>query len=136
MSKQKYCTYCGAQIESDVAFCTNCGNKTSGSQQPAASYAPQPTQTASSGPVYQQPAYTQSQPGYGYGQQLPPQESANGFLVFLSFLIPILGLILFITKNSAGQKQAAKSYGIAALVGVIVSFVSSFVFSFLPIFWL
>ena len=127
MSTQKYCTYCGAQVDSDVAFCTNCGNKLSGSQQPTAAYEPQP---ASSGPIYQQPAYNQYQSGYGYGQQ-PVQESANGFLVFLCFLIPILGLILFITKNSAGQKQAAKSYGMAALAGVIVSFIASFVFPFL-----
>lgn len=51
------------------------------------------------------------------------QDKANVFLVIVSFLIPIVGIILFFVEKKQTPK-AAKAYLIAALVPIALSFVS------------
>lgn len=56
---------------------------------------------------------------------MPPQdEKANVGLAILSFFIPLVGLILFITKKDK-QPKTAKACGISALVCVILSIIST-----------
>ncbi len=59
--------------------------------------------------------------------QMPPQEKkANAGLAILSFLIPIAGLIIFLTQKDKKPKTA-KASGICALVSFILSMVLSIV---------
>ncbi len=53
----------------------------------------------------------------------PPQEhKANALLAILSFLIPLVGLILFLTQKS-DKPKAAKTYGKCALAAVIIEII-------------
>lgn len=54
---------------------------------------------------------------------MPPQEEkANVGLAILSFLIPIVGLVLYLTQKNEKPKTA-KACGKAALACVIISFI-------------
>jgi len=76
------------------------------------------------------------QPGNPYGApqqpmfngvpQQPVEESANIGLAVLSFIIPILGLVFFLTKKDT-QPKTAKACGIAALISVGISILMSIV---------
>lgn len=59
----------------------------------------------------------ESKRGRGFG------DKTSIFLVIVSFLIPIVGLLLAIFKKST-QPHAAKSYLIAAIIGWVVAAVS------------
>lgn len=48
---------------------------------------------------------------------------------WLSFFIPIIGLILFIMKNQS-EPNSAKVYGKMALIGWLIGIVSAFIISF------
>ncbi len=56
------------------------------------------------------------------------EEKASVGLAILSFIIPLVGLILFITKRKERPKTA-KACGITALVSVIISIVLSVIMS-------
>ncbi len=58
----------------------------------------------------------------------------SGGLKLLSFLIPLVGLILFISKNST-EPKSAKAYGKFALIGWILGMVVSFFFYFIMYFF-
>lgn len=70
--------------------------------------------------------YYQAPPqGYNnqFNYQMPPQEEkANVGLAILSFLIPIVGLVLYLTQKNEKPKTA-KACGKAALACVIISFI-------------
>jgi len=57
----------------------------------------------------------------------PDDKSSFGF-AFLSFLIPLLGLILFIVWNSSYPRRA-KSCGTGALIGFLIGIVFSIIFT-------
>lgn len=65
------------------------------------------------------------QPQFNTPQQFtqPPQEDkANVLLAILSFLIPLVGLILYLTQKS-DKPKAAKTYGKCALATVIIEII-------------
>lgn len=68
----------------------------------------------------QQPYYVQPQP--------PQEEKANVGLAILSFIIPIVGLILYLTKKDS-QPKTAKACGKCALACVIINIVITIVYS-------
>ncbi|MGN0223824.1 MAG: FHA domain-containing protein [Muribaculaceae bacterium] len=109
------------------------GTPTAINQQPAPGYAPQ---QPAPGYAPQQPApgYAPQQPAPGYQQQYPQQQFApvdntnyedlNIFLKIISFLFPIVGIVLyFIYRNSAPNKasQAGKWAGIGFAVGMVLN---------------
>ena len=60
------------------------------------------------------------------------QEKANGWLVALSILVPLAGLIIFITQKDK-QPKTAKVSGICALISFIVSIIVITIFTFVII---
>ncbi len=65
------------------------------------------------------------QPQFNTPQQFtqPPQEDkANALLAILSFFIPLVGLILYLTQKS-DKPKAAKTYGKCALAAVIIEII-------------
>lgn len=90
----KYCVNCGKELADNAAFCSECGSE----------------QTAEAVVVtnntYEKP-------------QAPADGSSFGFAV-LGFLLPLVGLILYLVwKDSTPLK--AKSAGKGALISVIIS---------------
>ena len=57
------------------------------------------------------------------------QEKANGWLVALSILVPLAGLIIFITQKDK-QPKTAKVSGICALISFVVSIIIISIFTF------
>lgn len=124
-----FCSYCGASLAPNDAFCNNCGQSVTETQSPQPTYAPPKTETLGSTTFGSPP----SQPGYvSGGYTKPAQEKASTGLIVVSFIIPIVGVILAIVKASQGQGQAAKAYGIAGAVGFAIGLLLNFIpfFSF------
>lgn len=65
-------------------------------------------------------------PPYGMPQQ-PVEQKASVGLAILSFLIPIAGLIIYLTKKN-DRPKTAKTSGICALVSVILNIVIGVIF--------
>lgn len=72
-------------------------------------------------------ANEQQNPYYQNPIPTPPQEEkANVGLAILSFIIPLVGLILFLTKKN-DKPKTAKACGICALVSFLLGIVSSII---------
>ena len=99
----KYCVNCGKELADNAAFCPECGSRQTA----------EPVAVTSN--TYEKP-------------QAPADGSSFGFAV-LGFLLPLVGLILYLVwKDSTPLK--AKSAGKGALISVILSavlYVVSFV---------
>ncbi|MGN1234843.1 MAG: hypothetical protein ACI4U2_02530 [Christensenellaceae bacterium] len=95
-----YCKYCGREI-GEANYCSFCGGK--------------------QGEI--RSAYTQSVWNVPVE---PPRENANDrpnfWLGLLSFLFPLVGLILFLCMRD-GTPKRARNCGICALVGFVVDIV-------------
>ena len=92
-----FCKYCGKEIEDNAKFCAHCGKKLTGSapqQGPANGSASDPSKDADS--------------NVGFG--------------ILSFIIPLVGLVLFLVWNDKYPARA-KACGIGALAGVIIGII-------------
>ena len=72
-------------------------------------------------PQQQQNAYQ----GYAASPNAAVPDKAKVGLVILSFLLPLIGLILFFSKRKKTPK-AAKSYVIAAVIGMVMFVISSY----------
>ncbi len=74
-------------------------------------------------PQENQQSYTPQQPYNQSNASVPPQkEKASVILAILSYLIPIVGFILFFAKKNSKPKTA-KVCGICALVSFIINFI-------------
>ncbi len=120
------CQNCGTVVnDASARFCLNCGA-------PLTAQGTEPDYTNGG---YQQPPYYQ-QPYY---QQPAPEDRGGCLWGGLGFLIPIVGLILYLVWRTE-RPNTAKACGIGALVGVIIEVVLSivsvllttFVFSAVP----
>ena len=98
-----YCRKCGSKLVDSALFCANCGEPVS---------PPQPQQ-----PVYQQPSYPQPAPS-------SPTDTGHWGWFVLGLFVPIAGLVLYLVWKKE-RPLAAKRAGLGALVGAIISFVSS-----------
>lgn len=58
-----------------------------------------------------------------------PNAPANGWLVFLSFLVPLFGIIYGCIEQSKGRKRAGKAY-LAVAIGTMALGVLVYVVSF------
>ena len=148
------CEYCGAPLPGQSAPQQNYQQPQQTYQQPAYQpnqYNPNPVQYNQ---PYQAPVY-QAPPIYCHvcGNTCDPKAAIcvrcgstlnntatnandipSGGLKLLSFLIPLVGLILFISKNST-EPKSAKAYGKFALIGWILGMVVSFFFYFIMYFF-
>lgn len=113
-----YCPKCGAQIQDGSTECSVCHESTESAQGTAAG---SDNSQQHYQPAYQTPpAYSQAYPGQpGFEND----KSSVGFNI-LSFFVPLVGLILFLTWKDKTPKKA-KGCGIGALVGFIVGVVLS-----------
>lgn len=124
--EQSYCPNCNAALESNAAFCHNCGNPVNAVDQQPQNDQPQYTQPQNAQPQYTQPQYTQpqyaqpqyaqpqytqpqyAQPQYGYNQQPYVAPVGNGLgtagmvlgivsaAMLLLSFIPVVGLFFLV----------------------------------------
>lgn len=116
-----FCKSCGQQIDDHALACPQCGAATTAQTQ--APPPPQYQQPAYQQPTYQQPNYQQNAYQQPY-QAAPVVDVPSGGMKLLSFCIPIVGLILFITWKDQ-KPVSAKAMGKAALIGFILGMVLS-----------
>lgn len=87
------CPHCGAPLEADSAFCTNCGASVGA---PASAYTP----------------------SYAPAQSSAVGDAPSGGFTALGFFIPLVGLILYLVWKDETPLRA-KSAGKGALIGII-----------------
>ncbi len=128
-----FCQNCGKEIADNAAMCAQCGAPTPNAananntaqpayQQPVQQYQQPQAQQQYQQPYqqpgqYQQP-YQQQYYQQPYQQPVNPDEPANGGIIALAILIPIVGIILGCVNMSDGRKKAGKTYLIAALITI------------------
>ncbi len=115
------CTECGTNLQEHTLVCPNCGAPVA-----ANNYNPNQQQA----PYYNPNQQPYGQNAYGPNSGAPYYQNPNDVpscgLNGLSFLIPLVGLILYLTgKDSTPVK--AKACGKYALIGFIVSIVLSII---------
>ncbi len=104
----KYCTYCGTQLEDNAAFCPNCGAK-------------QSVNNSASGErsFFEENAFNSGNNGYNgqrtfFSNDPLVTERSKGITV-LSFLFPIVGLILWLVwKDTKPGKSISAAKGALA----------------------
>lgn len=123
------CKNCSATItDESTAFCPNCGNPLEPQDQPVQSPVnptPYTQQTDQAQLPYQQPVYQQP-----YPPQENPDDKGGCLWGGLCFLVPVVGLILYLIWRKEKPKTA-RACGIGALVSVILSVVVCIVGSIL-----
>ncbi|MBR2498482.1 MAG: zinc-ribbon domain-containing protein [Clostridia bacterium] len=87
-----FCTKCGKEIDDDARFCSNCGSST---------------------------GYQNSQEFYQNKPQVSSEDKTSFWWALLGFLIPIVGLILYLIWKDEYPLRA-KCCGKGALVSVIL----------------
>jgi len=127
----KFCIHCGAQVSENVAFCGKCGGKlanntTQGAIRPTeAKIKSCPhcgAQVAENAMICHKCGCTVSNaPQYQPVHQRPQRDNTNGSGIWLvlSFVIPIVGIILYFTTKSSNPSRANK-YLIIAGYGFLV----------------
>ena len=115
-----YCVKCGKLLEEKDKYCTNCGQMVL-------------TLNDNNTKIENEKVYYNENPNnikynneYNTINKKEKKDSANIFLIIVSFFIPLIGLILFLAYDKEKPKFA-KSNGIAALVGLIIGIILSFV---------
>ena len=100
------CPQCGAAIADGATFCPSCGAAMPVAQQPSPYAQPTPYAQAPA------PAPVEDKGSIGWG--------------ILGFLIPIVGLILFLVWRNK-KPNSAKVAGIGAIIGFVVNLIITFV---------
>jgi len=93
--KDKHCTNCGHAVDSATKYCPNCGND------------------AFQEIVNDRERTNRSEP------QRVVIDQAGCLVVLLSFIFPIVGLVLFLVWMNT-RPNSAKAVGIAALIGFLL----------------
>lgn len=111
----KYCRNCGAQMDDESVYCQNCGANNGNEENATA-----------------QPTYSQSMDDINTNIHSVPADGNNVGFNILSFLFPLIGLILYLCwKNSFPLR--AKGCGKWALIGFITNLVIEFCMIFFVI---
>lgn len=122
-----FCKQCGNQMDDFAPSCPACGTANASQTPPL----PPPPQQTYQQPTYQQPTYQQppayQQPVYQQPYQAPVQDVASGGMKFLSFCIPLVGIILYFSWKDQ-KPLSAKAVLKMALIGVGVSVVLSIIY--------
>lgn len=105
------CNWCNSDVQANTKFCPNCGKEIVYNNQ----------QTMNQQQMQQQM----------YNQGYPVEQKANVGLAILSWFIPLVGLILFITKKN-NEPKTAKACGVCALISFILSFIASLLLFAIP----
>lgn len=95
------CNRCGKKVDNNSKFCPNCGQEVTASN-----------------------SNNVNNSEISNGNMNNDSKKVNVGLVIVSFLIPLVGLILFIVKKD-NDKKNAKACGISALIGFILGIVLS-----------
>lgn len=101
-----FCKACGHELPNDAAFCPNCGAPANGTTNATGAAAPPPGGQ------------------YGYVPPVPPvapvsYEDADALLKVASFLIPIVGIILYAVDRDK-KPVSAKSCLKMGIIGLVV----------------
>jgi len=107
------CKWCGGEIQNGAKFCTNCGAKVE-------EQIIQQNSFVENQPVQQEVSIDNQTVQSQIGNQpqnnvVNTEEKVNVGLVILAVLIPLAGLIIFLTKKD-NDKKTAKACGLAALI--------------------
>lgn len=129
------CPSCGAQVPDGASFCPNCGVRQLGAEaqqpgwqqpEPGAYQSPEgaPQSPYSQGintyQQYEQPQFQNPQFQQPYQQFYQEEDSGSFGWAVLGFLIPIVGLVLYLVWRDRKPK-CARQAGMGALVSVILS---------------
>lgn len=135
------CSRCNNEISENSNFCNVCGapvdvqgnvnnSYANVNQQYSAPQYGQPNNQHYNQQYNQyQPPYGQAgyQPPYGYNPMPNPNDTPSVGLNILSFLIPIVGLVLYLVWKDQYPRKA-KSAGKTALISFIINLVITFLF--------
>lgn len=123
-----FCGKCGKFVEEGNKFCTGCGEKIT----PIGSNVVSEQENAninvgtSTNPIdlgdNKQKSDSYNKLNYEDKVVCKTEDKVNVWLVILGFLIPLVGLILFISLKKNTPKKA-NAIGIAALIGFVLGFV-------------
>lgn len=106
------CKYCGHELQDGSTFCTNCGRSLNAAKPPA-------RPIGGGGPEKRVIVLPKDDPSFGFG--------------LLSFLFPIVGLVLYLVWRDVLPRRA-HSCGFGALVSVCVSIVLNIILFFVFLF--
>lgn len=122
----KFCPNCGTQLEPGAAFCFACGAKVPKPKSPLSASTSTSTNEIPVETSFSSEA-TATPPQYDDYQAMPIQPESNedtgsiGWGI-IGFLVPLIGLILFLIWHQPMPKNA-KSAGIGAIVGFVTEIV-------------
>lgn len=125
-----FCGKCGKFVEEGNKFCTGCGEKiTPIGSNPICEQGNANINTDTSVNPIDLGSNNQEKDNYNklnYEDEVvcKTQDKVNVWLVILGFLIPLVGLILFISLKKNTPKKA-NAIGIAALIGFVLRFIIS-----------
>ncbi len=94
-----FCKYCGKEIDDRAVVCPGCGRATDN--------------------------YTNSADNSAKQVTVSPDDASSFGFAFLSFLIPLLGIILYFVWRAEFPKKASSCLK-GAITGIIINFVCSF----------
>lgn len=131
------CSNCGSPLQPGVKFCSHCGTGTRVAVEPETETERTETERTEPERHYYERKPTYEEPPVRYDERYvhpaPVNDQGGCGISLLSFIIPIVGLILWIVWSSEKPKsaRAARNGFLAALVVWIILFVLWFVFVFM-----
>ncbi len=125
----KYCTYCGNPVDDDAKFCVACGQPIAErSTESESDFFDDSHESESTDFFADDHSCVRSEEDVSVAEaESKNSERASIFLRIISFLFPIVGLILYCVWNKE-YKRKAKDVGIPALVGFILGFVCEMIY--------
>lgn len=121
----KYCTHCGNPVDDNAKFCVACGQPIAEREaEPESDFFDDARESESTDFFADEHSSVSSEEEVKVVEtEAKNNERASIFLRIISFLFPIVGLILYCVWNKE-YKRKAKDVGIPALVGFILGFIA------------
>lgn len=122
-----YCENCGNVLKDNSKFCSECGYRTSSSNSnPIDVMDNGYSSNSSTNPITSGVGNNNYNSLNFNSNPVNQKDKVNILLVIIGFLIPVIGLALFISLKKQTPKKA-NAIGIAALIGGILSFILYFI---------